>query len=395
MNYNRQSKQKQIVSIPATDDFDTENGLETYLILPDMQIVNRHEVVNFAFNLQYSRGRNDSGAYTDWADGDLLEVLVSEDGGASWTTLTTMTAADHSNSSIDADLNDYRGKTVKVKLNWKTFWSGMNLQFFLNSVTLKEADYPTVPEVTVSDVEAYTAKVSWVAAQPDYEVEYWEKADDTQKTTKQVYASKTYAIEGLTPLTTYVVQVRGLENGVYSDWSDPVEFTTLTWPDVAAPDNLKADLSAYVETKAVTLSWDATEEMTDYVIEYREGLGSEWTSLTSEEASVQVMDLAPNTAYVWRVRANCTHDRVTGWSSQSTFTTPQETGVQSVADGYAVTVANGKVSISGVYGMNVEVYGVDGTVVDRVAGAGEVYEVSLDNGIYVVRIGNKSILVKI
>lgn len=369
---------------------DSEKGYEAWLSTSDMEIKAAHTFVTFTYDMDYYRSREDSGKYTQWMEGDQLQIQVSEDGGKTWTPVTTMTADNHSNSSIDADLNAYVGKTVKVKLYWKTFYTGMNIQFWLDRVTLKEADYSAVPEVTVSDVQGYTAMVTWTAPYQNYQVKYWTEGAEAEAVTETVNGAKSLQLEGLTPLTKYYVSVRGeADGGQWSDWSAPTTFTTLTWPEVDAPEGLAANTDSYPTTQVVTLSWSATEEMLDYEIEYREGNGTEWTALTSDKAQIEVGGLKANTEYVWRVRANCTHDRQTGWSSQSTFTTPSTSGIAAVDCAAAVRVyaGSGYISISA-QGQPVAIYSVDGKLVARSTGAPAELNVPVAQGFYIVQVAN-------
>ncbi|MDE7413777.1 MAG: fibronectin type III domain-containing protein [Muribaculaceae bacterium] len=314
-------------------------GMTAWMMPQPVDVTDRHIMAKFDVAITESANRFDTHAYNDWAEGDKLEILVSPDNGENWESVLTLTPENKPEfgyddelrvptyTVIEADLNAYRGKTVNVKLQWTTYTlASFGANMYVDRFSVYQGSFPEVPEVTIGEVTSETAQITWKSAQTDYELAYSEK-DSENETIVIVKGSNSYKIEGLSPLTEYVVKVRGVLEGEegFSEWSDPVEFTTADWPQVDAPENLEADLEDYETIKEVTLSWTATEEMESFEVAYREASSTEWEYITSTDPTVKIGNLKWETRYVWKVRAFCSHDRVTDFSAQANFTTPQDT----------------------------------------------------------------------
>ncbi len=311
-------------------------GMTVWMTPQPVDVNERHLIAKFDVAITESASRFDTHAYNDWAEGDTIEILVSEDNGESWMAVTTLTPENKPEfgydeelrvptyTAIEADLNAYRGKTVMVKFQWTTHTiAGFGANMYVDRFSVKQGSFPEVPEVTVSDVTFESAVINWKSSQTDYELAYCIKGEE-EETTVEVKGANTYKIEGLTPETEYTVRVRGLLEGEdgYSEWSDSVDFTTLGWPAVDAPSDLESNLDEYETYKKVALSWKSTEEMESFEVAYRESSSTEWEYVTVTEPSVTLENLKAKTRYVWKVRAFCTHDRTTDYSAQANFTTP-------------------------------------------------------------------------
>ena len=98
---------------------------------------------------------------------------------------------------------------------------------YLDSVVVSELpDCQRPTDVTISDVTAHTATVSWIANADSYTVEYADNSDFDGAISVNAGADASVAINGLTSYTEYYVRVRGNCAGVLSDWSFPVTFRT-------------------------------------------------------------------------------------------------------------------------------------------------------------------------
>ncbi|MDE6682742.1 MAG: fibronectin type III domain-containing protein [Muribaculaceae bacterium] len=311
-------------------------GMTVWMTPQPVDVNDRHIIAKFDVAITESASRFDTHAYNDWAEGDTIEILVSEDNGQTWDAVTTLTPENKPDfgydeelrvptyTPIEADLNAYRGKTVLVKFQWTTYTiAGFGANMYVDRFSVEQGAFPDVPEVSVGDVTSETAVINWKSSQTDYELAYSIKGADDE-TTVEVKGANSYKIEGLTPETEYTVRVRGVLEGEdgYSEWSDYVDFTTVGWPAVDAPTDLESNLDEYDTYNKVALSWKSTEEMESFEVAFRESSSTEWEYVTVTEPTVTLENLKAKTRYVWKVRAFCTHDRTTDYSAQANFTTP-------------------------------------------------------------------------
>jgi hypothetical protein len=77
------------------------------------------------------------------------------------------------------------------------------------------------------------------------------------------------------------------------------------------------------------IAWNAVPVATSYKIRYKVSGTSVWTNLTATGTSLQLIDLLPNSSYVWQVKAICQSSPLisSDWSPQSGFsTTPLRLG---------------------------------------------------------------------
>lgn len=378
---------------------DATNGKEAWMVSPKINVNDRHMLFTANYCITQMPSRFTTEAYA-WGEEDLLQLLVSED-GENWTALTTYDYENHavqeealSYVDIAADLSDYRGKTVQVKLYFKTFaTNAFGTNFYVDRMSLSQAEFPEVPAVTVGKVGYDTAVINWTSAQTDYEVAYVPvDATDAKPTVVTVEGASTYTITGLDVLTTYEVKVRGiLPDKAYTEWSDPVEFTTTDWPAVDAPEVLAAEIDE--ETGVVTLSWAKVDEAESYEVAYRLGTSTEWTNLTVDTPEAVVADLDRGVEYVWKVRAYCTHNRVTDYSAQSRFTIPEVVGIATVnTSALRIEGVVGGIRVSGADKAVVSVYTTSGRLVARTVAPASI---AVAPGMYIVKAGTTTAKVSV
>jgi len=134
-----------------------------------------------------------------------------------------------------------------------------------------------------------------------------------------VAAGNTLTINGLTPETTYEVQVLSNCGPVdsLSDWSSSYNFTT-TELLCSAPSNL---VISDTTTTGATLSWTETGDATAWQI----SLNNDEENLinVTENSTYTFSSLTPGTDYSVKVRANC-GETESPWSEVVTFTTAAE-----------------------------------------------------------------------
>lgn len=373
------SQGTQVVQQTCKLNHGSADGVERWLALSPVKINGRHLVARFDYYITESSGRFDTHAYNSWAEGDELEMLVSKDNGTTWESVAKYVPGTnpqqeemYSVVSIEADLNSYRNETVLVKLRWKTFTTASwGAKICVDRFTLKEGEYPDIPEVSVGNVTYDTAVVSWKSTQTDYELSY-KASSDEDYTTVKVEGASVYTLTGLVPVTEYEVKVRGILEGeeLYSEWSDPVVFSTMDWPAVAAPTDLESDVTGFEDGGTVVLKWKGTEEMISYEVSYRKSSETTWTEVQSSDPTVTLTGLDYETRYIWKVLAHCTHDRVTEYSAQASFETPMD------YSGVANLIAESA---------NAQIYTLAGVKVNK--------SKKLDAGVYVVRVNGKTMKV--
>lgn len=157
--------------------------------------------------------------------------------------------------------------------------------------------------------------------------------------------SNPYTLTGLAPETMYGAQVQSSCNGVLSDWSDPVLFTTLEM--CPTPTDLQVD---DLTTWSAALSWNQAGDATSWIFEY--STNANFTSSTTQQQVVtenhfNIYCLTPGTTYYARVKADCGSDlgQSNNWSNVVSFT-PTAASSLTVFDG---TETNGYVPVYGFY----------------------------------------------
>ncbi|MBD5329040.1 MAG: fibronectin type III domain-containing protein [Bacteroides sp.] len=378
-------------------------GMKGWITPALVEVSERHQTVNFSYSIVEATSRFASNPYNDWAEEDVLQIQVSTDNGESWNVLTSYTAENHpeqeeltSYNTISADLNDYRGQQVLVRLYWDTYMApafGGNM--YVERFTVEQAEFPAVPEVSVGAVTDETAVINWVSQQTDYQLAYSLK-DSEEENLVDVDGNMTYTIEGLEANTEYVVRVRGKlvsedsEEIEFTEWSDPVEFTTADYPAVDAPEGLVSDVETKGDDRIAILSWTAIEVAEKYEVAYRLSSSTEWIYIETEETSVEIEDLEYDETYVWKVRAFCTHDRETPYSAQARFTMPEDSnaGIEDVVTAISVSAENGILTVKGCEGKALKVVNTAGVCFVSKNNAEPEENLSLQPGAYIVNVDN-------
>ena len=185
------------------------------------------------------------------------------------------------------------------------------------------AEAPTAPtaprSVATGTATATSVPLSWTVplslygrAVTDYVIQYKvTEASSWSTFTDGVGASTAATVTGLTPVTSYQFQVSAVTSAGSSEYSAPVTTTTLA----AGPSGItSAPLSLKVGKKAATsraLSWKAPVTLnggsiTDYIIQYRVGGTTEWSTFTdsvSVSKAGKVTGLTKKRKYQFQVAA--------------------------------------------------------------------------------------------
>lgn len=334
INYYGITRGSQVLQLEAkpTSGFSATKGLEMWA-QPQPVIVNDdNTIITFTYGITYAPTRNSTFVYEKWAEGDIMALRVSADGGATWTDANVYTAADHVSqfnsekyATISADLTPWKGQTVQVRWYFKTYITEtLSLDVTLEEVKLEVAQQTAdVPVVSVDEIYYNAAKATWTSEMTNFKLSYAPVADDGEEasaaTVVKVSDAKEYTITGLTANTTYTVKVcSAIAEGLYGEWSEPLTFTTADWP--ALP--IVALGSVGYDT--AELSWNSS--LSNFEVSYSPVAADEETPaptvVTVEGAhSYTITGLTANTTYSVAVRGIDDEGAYTEWSDAITFTT--------------------------------------------------------------------------
>ena len=177
----------------------------------------------------------------------------------------------------------------------------------------QQSSAPTLSTPAERQIHAtWTATTANGLGVTDYDVQY---SSDSGTTWTEWNASNTSTttnatITGLTPNTSYQVQVRAESSAGAGAWSTSTSATTLTSaPDAPAAPQLSAGTTG--GTQSLTVTWTAPADngsaITDYNVQYSSDGGTTWTewnaSNTSTTTSATITGLTANTSYQVQVRA--------------------------------------------------------------------------------------------
>ena len=175
---------------------------------------------------------------------------------------------------------------------------GDHFYFYLDDFSFIGPDMPT--NLTAKDITTTSATISWTGVADSYNFRY-AKASEASEWVTVNNATSPYTIEGLTPGTTYKVQVQsvyGEETGVWAQ----IAFTTEVTNPV--PSNIEADLVA----DGATLTWEGKGD--SYKVRYRvpaesigdmsvwEQIGSDITATGDEETYTFDLSGYTGTGYI-------------------------------------------------------------------------------------------------
>lgn len=171
--------------------------------------------------------------------------------------------------------------------------------------------------ITATEITNNSAVIGWEAQdnQISWEVRYATQGQDTTvvATTNPITISNLYYGQ------TYQVWVRAFCGAdTYSDWSEPISFSTLSCSPIS---NLTVTT---VGTDNATLTWTAEAGQTEWEISYGpEGFseGNGTVVNVSNTPTYQITGLESGIKYDAYVRAKCSEGFYSAWSPKVTFTT--------------------------------------------------------------------------
>ncbi len=330
--------------------------IKYWTVLPNVAL---DENVQLSFTMALTKSTT---AYTQIATtgtDDKFVVLISTDNGATWTILRQWDNAGSEyvynnialyGEEVTIDLSQYANQNVQIALYGASTVSNADNYLHVDDVLIDHIPACVKPTgLTVSDVFARSAKLSWTAGAAEQGA--WDIALDTianfnpdTLTSILTVNENPYTLTNLLPSHTYYVYVRancGEEDG-NSVWTARQSFTTTI--SCPAPNGLEAELTMGNGSIA-TLTWIAAEA-TEWTVQY--GLDNtfeETNEQTVTEASIDLTGLTAEATYYARVKANCDEETSSAWSTVISFV-PTDIYSMVVNDG---TTTNSYVPIYGTY----------------------------------------------
>jgi hypothetical protein len=263
---------------------------------------------------------------------DRFAVVISTDGGTTWTSANTLRLWDNAGSSyvynninpngehVTLSLAGYTG-IIKIGFYGESTVSNADNDLMVNNVVIQLPPSCPPPAVLLAVPAGFQSSLSWTETGTAtlWDIE-WGPAGFTQGTgTTITGVTNPYVLTGLTPETPYAYYVRAnCGSGNYSAWTGPKTFTTgLACP---AP---TAQIVTGITTSAANLGWTESGLATSWDIEwgpagFTPGTGTTVTGVTNPYL---LSGLTANSSYAFYVRAYCDVTYQSTWSGPKTFNT--------------------------------------------------------------------------
>ena len=252
---------------------------------------------------------------------DKFVVLITTDGGDSWTILRQWDNAGSEyvydniacsavGQNVTIDLSGYAGQNIAVAFYGESTvaTSGSDNNLHIDNVSI---DYiPSCAKPTglaKSNVAAHTVDLSWTSDASAWVVAY--KASEDEEFTEVNVTENPYTLPGLTPETAYTAKVRANCGGAYSDWTNVVSFTTT----VACP--APTGLTTVPDGYDAIFSWTGSADGYDVAFADNEDADPEDNIVDNNftETNYTQYDLELGDYYFW-VRANCGDEGFSSWA---------------------------------------------------------------------------------
>lgn len=247
-----------------------------------------------------------------------VDILLSTDGGTSWSTILAATPNDGTQA---VTIPNTPGTTnrIMVKGTNHIFFDVSNTNFTITAGTGADTTAPTAPTLAASGTTQTSTNLSWSGATDNVGVTGYDVYRGT--TLLGSTASTTYAVSDLTASTAYSFTVKAKDAaGNSSVASNTVNVTTLApASDTTAP--TAATLSASGTTQTTTnLSWSgATDNVA--VTGYDVYQGTVLLGSTTTVTTYAVTGLTASTAYSFSVKAKDAAGNVSASSNTVNVTT--------------------------------------------------------------------------
>ncbi len=277
-----------------------------------------------------------------------------------WPAPTRITAHTYTFSSLEPNTRyEYRVRSI-CSDTALSFWSTSNCVtdtlhcYVVEGLNVVESDFQDVT-------------INWNADPSGNSVAYVVSISNSAFSSSDTVYGTTVTISGLEPGVTYGVAVQSMCSATtYSDWCETVNFTT---PVCTPVSNVTvSDITAH----SAVVDWTVNGEESTWEISYgyqgfTQGGG---TTVTVTSHPYTITDLEDETDYDVYIRAACTEEVSSIWSTQFSFSTPRAVGIADVVDGFAYSIYPNPtseattISVSGVEGkVQVSVVDINGRMV--------------------------------
>ena len=247
-----------------------------------------------------------------------VDILISTNGGSTWSTLLPATPNDGSQAVIMPNISSSNCR-IMVKANGNIFFDVSDSNFMLTA-SANDTTTPTAATLTASGTTQTTTNLSWSGATDNVGVTGYDVYKGTTLLASTTSAT-TYSVVGLTASTNYSFTVKAKDAaGNISVASNAVSVTTLApTSDTTAPS--AATLTASGTTSSgTTLSWSGSTDnvaVTGYDVYQATTLIGSTTSATT----YSVTGLSASSTYTFTVKAKDAAGNVSAASNILSVTT--------------------------------------------------------------------------
>jgi len=184
--------------------------------------------------------------------------------------------------------------------------------------TKKECSSNPPTGTAVTNITSVSAKVTWQGEQNSTFQVRFKPLNSTTYTTFSL-TSNSITISNLVSNTTYQLNVRNIcQNGVASDWSSEVQFTTLEGCTAVPPTSCTF---SNITTTSVTATWNPVALATSYGIRWRPLNATSWSVSSSTSTSRNIINLLPDTNYEVLLTSSCETGTISQYSQPFYFKT--------------------------------------------------------------------------
>jgi chitodextrinase len=247
-----------------------------------------------------------------------VDILISNNGGSTWSTLLASTPNDGSQSVTIPNTSGNQNR-IMVKGTNHIFFDVSNSNFTITAGTTPDTTAPTASTLSASGTTQTSTNLSWTAATDNIGVTgYNVYQNGTQIGTA---TTTSYSVSGLNSATTYAFTVKAKDAaGNLSASSNSVSVTTLngSTPDTTAPTASTLSASGTTQT-STNLSWTAATDnvgVTGYNV-YQNGVQIG----TATSISYAVTGLSAATTYAFTIKAKDAAGNLSATSNSVSITT--------------------------------------------------------------------------
>lgn len=204
---------------------------------------------------------------------------------------------------------------VRVRATCNNQFSAYNT---INFTTNKACDSIIPTGLTVSNISAVSATINWNnTQQATYQVRF--RIVGSTNYSNASTSGTSVVLANLQPESNYEVSVRAIcPNGLASDWSEPVIFTTIEGCNAIPPTTCSF---TNISTTSAVATWEEMPNTSGYNIRWRPVGDSSWTSTFASFNSRSLTGLISATTYEVRIQTVCQTGNSSVFSESFFFTT--------------------------------------------------------------------------